>query len=171
MDVIEIVKVWLAENGYDGLCNDNNCGCGLTDFAPCDGGPYWTCEAAIARVLGPGERIGECGPGDRIFEPANLANQSGAMEEFDYINLKWGTLKSWELTSAKGKDLLRQYKELGSSFSSALQKDTVEQKKLICEMIDIVPGEIYLDWNDEYVSKEDAKKYVMDYGKATEEAI
>jgi len=72
MDVIEIVKVWLKENSFDGLCNDN-CGCGLTDFAPCDGGPYWTCEAAIARVLGPGEHIGECGPGDTCYE----ANQSG----------------------------------------------------------------------------------------------
>ena len=85
--------------------------------------------------------------------------------EKGYINLKWGTLKSVKFASDKGKELLRQYKELGSSFSSALQKDTVEQKKLICEMIDIVPGEIYLDWNDEYVSKEDAKKYVMEYDK------
>jgi len=85
------------------------------------------------------------------------------MSKQDYITLKWGTLKAWELTSEKGIGLLKKYKELGSSYSAMCQKDTPEQKKLICEMIDTVPGEIYLDWDGEYVSKEKAKKYVMEY--------
>jgi hypothetical protein len=82
----------------------------------------------------------------------------------DYITLKWGTLKSWKLTSKKGEKLIKKYNALGSSFSAMMQKDTLEQKKLICQMIDTVPGEIYLDWDDKHVSKEEAKKYVMEYG-------
>lgn len=83
----------------------------------------------------------------------------------DCITLKWGTLKAWKITSEKGKELLKKYNEIGSSFSAMAQRDTPEQKKLICEMIDIVPGEIYLSWDEKYISKEEAKKYVMEYGK------
>jgi hypothetical protein len=84
------------------------------------------------------------------------------MEE-DYITLKWGTLKSWQLKNEKGFELLKKYNEIGSCVSAILQKDTPEQKQLICEMIDTVPGDIYLDWDDKYVSKEEAKKYVLEY--------
>lgn len=87
------------------------------------------------------------------------------MKETGHVTLKWGTLKSWNFTSERGIELLTKYSELGSCISAMLQKDTPEQKKLICEMIDIVPGEIFLDWDYKYVSKEDAKKYVMEYGK------
>ena len=80
----------------------------------------------------------------------------------DYISLKWGTLKAWNLTTPKGLELLRQYAEIGSSISAMAQRDTPEQKALICEMIDECGAEkIYLDWDGEYVSKEEAKKYVM----------
>ena len=39
-DVVEIIKQWLREHGYDGLfCpsewEEDNCGCGLDDFMPC----------------------------------------------------------------------------------------------------------------------------------------
>ena len=81
----------------------------------------------------------------------------------DYITLKWGTLKSWKISSEKGFGALKKYAEIGSSPSAMSQRDTPEQKTLICEMIDTVPGEIYLDWDGEYISKEAAKKYVMEY--------
>ena len=32
-----------ATPGCDGLCNED-CGCGLEDFAPCQYGPYYDCE-------------------------------------------------------------------------------------------------------------------------------
>jgi hypothetical protein len=86
------------------------------------------------------------------------------MAEQDYITLKWGTLKSWNVTSDEGKALLEKYGELGYSMSAAMQHDTPEQKEIICRLIDLMPGEIYLDWDGEYVSKEAAKKYVLEYG-------
>ena len=86
----------------------------------------------------------------------------------DYLSLKWGTLKAWNLTSERGQELLRKYHELGACMSAMLQNDTPEQKALICEMIDECNAEtIYLDWDGKDVSKEEAKKYVLEYGKAT----
>lgn len=79
------------------------------------------------------------------------------------IELKWGTLKGWRVTSDKGKELIKKYHELGASFSAMAQRDTPEQKQIICELIDLMPGDIYLNWDDKYVSKEEAKKYVMEY--------
>jgi hypothetical protein len=36
MTVIQIVKKYLEENGYDGLCcGAGECGCDLNDLAPC----------------------------------------------------------------------------------------------------------------------------------------
>jgi len=89
-------------------------------------------------------------------------------EKQDYVTLKWGTLKAWRFTSKKGKELFKKYCDLGSSLSAMAQRDTPEQKQLICEMIDIVPGDIFLDWDDKYVSKKEAKKYVMEYGQEKE---
>ena len=34
--VFEIIKDYLIENKYDGLCGDE-CGCDINDLAPCDG--------------------------------------------------------------------------------------------------------------------------------------
>lgn len=57
---------------------------------------------------------------------------------------------------------LGEYNEIGSSMSAMSQKDTPRQKELICEMIDAVPGKIFLDWDGKYVTKKAAKEYVMD---------
>jgi hypothetical protein len=87
------------------------------------------------------------------------------MEEKDSISLKWGTLKSWNLHSEKGRELLRKYHDIGPSMSAMCQNDTPEQKELICQMIDECNAEtIYLEWDGVHVSKDEAKKYVMDYG-------
>ena len=92
-----------------------------------------------------------------------MSIQSEAASE-DYLTLKWGTLKAWKLTSPKGQELLRKYIDLGASMSAMTQHDTPEQKELICQMIDECGApEIYLDWDGKHVSKEDAKKYVMEY--------
>lgn len=82
------------------------------------------------------------------------------------LTLKWGTLKSWHFDSEKGKILLKEYDEIGSTFSAMAQQDTPRQKEIICELIDLCDGDtIYLDWDDVDASKQEAKEYVMNYGK------
>ncbi len=82
----------------------------------------------------------------------------------DSLLLKWGTLKSWDLHSDNAKELLREYHTLGSSLSAINQHDTPRQKELICQMIDECDGIIQNDWDGEYYTKQQAKKYVMEYG-------
>jgi hypothetical protein len=89
------------------------------------------------------------------------------MNTTNHLTLKWGTLKSWNFEGNKEAcKLLQRYVEIGSSSSALMQEDTPEQKEIICQLIDLMPGEIYLDWDGEYVSKEKAKEYIMDWGKA-----
>jgi hypothetical protein len=68
MDVKTIVEDAIREGGAAGLCNDD-CGCGMDDFAPCGDGPYPDCVLAQVRSLGDDERIGDAGPGDWIYTP------------------------------------------------------------------------------------------------------
>lgn len=77
--------------------------------------------------------------------------------------LKWGTLKGWNLESDRSRDIMQRYIDLGFSMSAMDQHDTPEQKKLICDLIDEVDGEIMSDWSGEKMTKEEAKKYVTEY--------
>src|SRR4030067_3689443 len=82
----------------------------------------------------------------------------------DSLTLKWGTLKAWNLSSEKGRELLKRYFAIGASLEAMTQNDTPEQKDLICQMIDECNAEtIYLDWDGVHISKDEAKKYVLGY--------
>ena len=88
------------------------------------------------------------------------------METNNFLVLKWGTLKRWEFTSEKGKTLMKEYFEIGSSVSAMSQRDTPRQKEIICELINECDGDtIYLDWDGKDVSKQEAKDYVMNYNR------
>jgi hypothetical protein len=91
--------------------------------------------------------------------------------ETSYICLKWGTLKGWKPVSEKEKELLKKYFDLGATIGAAQQNDTAEQKEIICQLIDECnhPQGIYLDWDGMYVDKEEAKQYIMNYGKQKSE--
>jgi hypothetical protein len=84
-----------------------------------------------------------------------------------FISLKWGTLKGWKLETEKEIELMKKYNEIGSSWGAAQQNDTQDQKNIICQLIDECnnPDGIYLDWDGKYISKAEAKEYVMNYGK------
>lgn len=96
----------------------------------------------------------------------NLKIKTSKMENNDYLLLKWGTLKGYNFeNSPEAFEALQEYAKLGWSYSAMMQKDTERQKELLCIMIDKVNGPVSNDWTgEEYEDKEDAKKYVMEYG-------
>ena len=50
LNIKDIVKKYLLEYGYDGLCNtDIDCGCQLSDLIPCD---YFSAENCRCGFLG-----------------------------------------------------------------------------------------------------------------------
>ena len=53
----------------------------------------------------------------------------------------------------------------GVSESAIAQHDTAEQKQALCNLIDAIDGNIQNDWSGELLTKDEAKKYVMEYGK------
>jgi len=80
------------------------------------------------------------------------------------LTLKWGTVKGWNLETEEAVVALNKWASFGHNMSAACQHDTPEQKQALIEAIDHM-DEIYLDWEDKQVSREEAKNYVLNYGK------
>ena len=81
-----------------------------------------------------------------------------------HLLLKWGTLKGWDLDGNEAAiAALKRYHEQPVSFGAAQQRDTPEQKQAICDLIDAIDGEIQNDWTGEMLTKDEAKKYVLEY--------
>jgi hypothetical protein len=100
----------------------------------------------------------------------NRGAEGKRIMEKDSLTLKWGTLKDWNLHSDKGKELLETYFKLGSNMSARFQDDTPEQKQLILDIIDECNSDtIHLAWDAIDVSKEEAKKYILEYGNEEKE--
>lgn len=87
------------------------------------------------------------------------------MEHRESISLKWGSLNSWDLHRDETKAVVGKWMESGVCVSAMLHHDTEDQKALICELIDLIDGEIWNEWDGEKMSKDDAKRYVMEYGQ------
>jgi hypothetical protein len=53
-NIIEILRTWLGENGYDGLYAPDldNCGCRLDDLCPCGEASFLDCSAAYRHADG-----------------------------------------------------------------------------------------------------------------------
>jgi len=95
-----------------------------------------------------------------------MSNPSTATAK-ESLTLKWGTLKAWDLKSDASLAAFKKYTSSGSnSMSAMMQHDNAAQKEAICELIDALnAGEVFLDWDGVYVSKDKAKEYVRNYGK------
>lgn len=83
----------------------------------------------------------------------------------EHLLLKWGTLKDWKVESDAGMAALQKYFDDDVSLSAMMQHDTDGQKQALCELIDAIDGPIQNDWSGEMMTKEDAKKYVLEYGR------
>jgi len=77
--------------------------------------------------------------------------------------LKWGTVKGWrDFQDGECKDLLAKYLD-DSPASCMLDNPDESQKMILCELIDKLDGTIWNDWDDKEMTKDEAKKYVMEY--------
>lgn len=87
------------------------------------------------------------------------------MANTETLSLKWGTLKSWHLTTDASRAAFSRYRDAGKmSLSAMAQHDNTAQKTALCELIDVLDSDqVYLDWDGKYVSKEEAKEYVRNY--------
>jgi len=84
----------------------------------------------------------------------------------EYLLLKWGTLKAWSFSpdNETVNAVIEKYKNLNWSLSAMMEVMTDEHKACVCELIDAVNGTIQNDWSGEMMTKEEAKKYIMEYG-------
>lgn len=83
----------------------------------------------------------------------------------EYLLLKWGGIKGWELETDTSKAALQEWAKDGVSMSAAMQDDSPEQKQAICKLIDALDGTIKNDWTGEVMTKDEAKRYVMEYSR------
>lgn len=80
------------------------------------------------------------------------------------LTLKWGNVKGWD-GAEEGtpfREALDKWCDSGQGLS-AMQRQTPEQRELICSIIDAVDGEIWNDWDGKVMSKDEAKTYVRGY--------
>lgn len=84
------------------------------------------------------------------------------------LTLKWGTLKAWHFKEGgKAFEAFKRYHDEPVALGAAQQHDTDAQKQALCDIIDALDCNlIYLDWDGKYVTKDEAKEYVANYGKA-----
>src|SRR6186997_268451 len=79
--------------------------------------------------------------------------------------LKWGTVKGWDELSEKSQEIMRRFFADGMCMSAAMDKPDAARRAILCELIDQLDGEIQNDWSGDMMSKEEAKKYVLEYGR------
>ena len=82
----------------------------------------------------------------------------------EHLLLKWGTLKGWDVTGNEAAiAALGRYHDEPTSLGAMQQNDTSGQKQALCALIEAVDGPITNDWSGENMTKDEAKKYVLEY--------
>lgn len=83
----------------------------------------------------------------------------------EYLLLKWGTLKGWNVgENESARAALGRYAEGPLALGAMQQRDTPDQKDALCDLIDAINGPVENDWTGEQMTKDEAKKYVREYG-------
>jgi hypothetical protein len=77
--------------------------------------------------------------------------------------LKWGTIKGWEGLTESSQEIAKRYFDVKQSMSAMADRPDEKRKAVLCELIDQLDGEIQNDWSGEKMTKEEAKKYVLEY--------
>ena len=80
----------------------------------------------------------------------------------DYLLLKWGTLKDWSgVHTPEAREIIDEYLKSGVGYS-AMSRDDPEQKEILCRLVDAIDGKIQNDWDGEFYTKDQAKRYIRD---------
>ena len=79
------------------------------------------------------------------------------------LTLKWGSIKGWGNLSEKSQELLKAFFSEGVPLSAMADKPGPDRRQILCDLIDQLNGTIFNDWDGEYMTKEAAKKYVLEY--------
>lgn len=82
------------------------------------------------------------------------------------LALKWGTVNGWDNLSEKSQEILYRYYADGEPMSAMMDRPDAGRKAILCELIDQLDGEIWNDWDGVVMSKEEAKKYITEYGSS-----
>lgn len=86
----------------------------------------------------------------------------------EHLLLKWGTLKGWRIESVESRAAAQRYVDAGTVSAGAMaQRDTPGQKAALCDLIEAIDGPITNDWSGEEMTKDEAKRYVLEYGRTT----
>lgn len=80
--------------------------------------------------------------------------------------LKWGTVKGWEDLSDKSQAIMERFFADGVCMSAAMDRPDEDRRAILCELIDQFEGPIQNDWSGEMMSKDEAKKYVLEYRRS-----
>lgn len=59
--------------------------------------------------------------------------------------------------------LLESYHKSGVLSTALSPPYTTAQKKALCKLVDTVHGDVFLDWDEKFTTKEDAKRYIREY--------
>lgn len=86
----------------------------------------------------------------------------------EQLTLKWGTVKGWDRMTDASVEILKRFYKDGLTVSAMADHPDDERRQILCDLIDQLDGEIWNDWDGVKMTKEDAKKYVLSYGKAAE---
>lgn len=79
------------------------------------------------------------------------------------LTLKWGTVKGWDFKDDEETWLILKKFLQNSPMSAMCDHPDDERKNLLCQVIDKMDGEIYNDWEGGTMTKDEAKKYVLEY--------
>lgn len=80
------------------------------------------------------------------------------------LELKWGTVKGWKIETDEARAAFKKWADFGMSAGCANHVDKPGQKKALLDAMDSF-DEFWLDWEGVQVSREEAKKYICEYGK------
>lgn len=81
----------------------------------------------------------------------------------EHLLLKWGTLKGWKLESEASIAAFNRYAAEPTALGAMQQRNTDTQRQAICDLLDAIDGPITNDWSGEKMTKDEAKKYVLEY--------